>query len=249
LTGAYDAARAFIDEIVHKAKTPDEKLNAYTHRIMCLTSETSEYGKALEIGFEILSKYGIDIPLCPTKIMMAKEQMKYKLALRNRSVSCLTTFPIKDDPLLALCQQLNTCATCKCIHSLFELHTFLSLYDFNHILLPLCADSGKLDVVKLLNWKIIQYSLKRGSISSNLVPIFARCAIVYARVNDSKKCNEFAVTARALFPRIRDDKKNYVQSMVVLCNAMSLLQPFRSLTGPFLQSYKDCKVSGSCTFL
>ncbi len=75
MTGAYDAARAFIDEIVHNAKTSYEKLNAYTHRIMCLTSETSEYGKALEIGLEILSKYGIDIPLCPTKIVMAKEQM------------------------------------------------------------------------------------------------------------------------------------------------------------------------------
>ena len=112
-TGAYDAARAAIDEVIEHAKTPDEKLIAYTHRIMCLTSETSDFGKAAEIGMEILSKYGFDISLSPTKAVMAKEEMKYKLALRNRSISCLTTLPIKDDPLLALCQQLNYCALCK----------------------------------------------------------------------------------------------------------------------------------------
>ena len=113
LQGAYDAARAAIDEVINNARTPDEKLNAYTHRTMCLMSETSEYGKGAEIGLEILSKYGIDIPLCPTKTVMAKEEMKYKLALRNRSISCLTSFPIKEDPLLTLCQQLNFCAMCK----------------------------------------------------------------------------------------------------------------------------------------
>ncbi len=136
MTGAYDAARAVIDEVIHNAKTPTEKLNAYTHRIMCLMSETSEYGKGAEMGIEILGKYGIDIPLSPTKAAMAKEEMKYKLALRNRSlISCLTSLPIKDDPLLALCQQLIHCANRKSIHSLFELHTYSTvvLIFFSHI--------------------------------------------------------------------------------------------------------------------
>ena len=115
LTGAYDAARAIIDEVIDNVNTPGEKLNAYTHRIMCLTSETSEYGKGLEIGLKILSKYGIDVPFSPTKAVMAKGLMKYKLALRNRSISCLASFPIKDDPLLALCKELNVCALCKSI--------------------------------------------------------------------------------------------------------------------------------------
>mmetsp|Transcript_10237 Transcript_10237/g.15466 ORF Transcript_10237/g.15466 Transcript_10237/m.15466 type:complete len:563 (+) Transcript_10237:2-1690(+) len=215
-SGAYDAARAAIDEVINNAKAPDEKLNAYTHRIMCLMSETSEYGKGAEIGLEILSKYGIDIPLCPTKTVMAKEEMKYKVALRNRSISCLTTFPIKDDPLLTLCQQLNICA----------------MY------------SGKSDVVKLLVWKIIQYVLKRGSISSNLAQILGICALMYVKLNNVKKSNEFATTAQALSLRIRDDKENCVQATMVVCYAMCLLQPLRSLTGPFLQAHKDFKLMG-----
>ena len=127
-TGAYDAARVAIDEVVQNAKTPDEKLIAHTHCVMCLMSETSEYSRGAEEGLEILSKYGFDIPQSPTKTVMAKEEMKYKLALRNRSISCLTTLPIQDDSLLALCQQINICAMCKSIHFLFLIaHTYVSL--------------------------------------------------------------------------------------------------------------------------
>ena len=100
--------------------------------------------------------------------------------------------------------------------------------------------------MKLLNWKTIQYVLKKGSISSNLAPILGLCALMYVKLDDVKRSNEFATTAQALNPRIRDDKSNYVQSVMVVCYAMCLLQPFRSLTDPFLQSYKDCKVSWSC---
>ena len=129
MTGAFDAARAAIDEVVQNAKTLDEKLIAYAHRIMCLMSETSEYGKAAEIGLEILRKYGFDIPLSPTKSVMAKEEMKYKLALRNRSLlSHLTSFPIKEDPLLALCQQSILCAMSKSILLLSNCtHTYCRL--------------------------------------------------------------------------------------------------------------------------
>ncbi|KAL7493713.1 hypothetical protein ACHAWT_006191 [Skeletonema menzelii] len=215
-SGAYDAARAAIDEVIKNAKTPDEKLIAYSHRILCLTSETSDFGKGAEIGLEILTKYGFDIPLSPTKAVMAKEEMKYKLALRNRSISCLTTLPIKDDPLLDLCQQLNLCA----------------LY------------SGKLDVMKLMNWKIIQYVLKKGSMSSNLAPILGVFALLHVKQNDVKKANEFASATQALSLQIRDDKQNHAQAVMCVSLAMCLLQPFSSLTSPFLQSYKDFKLMG-----
>ncbi len=97
--------------------------------------------------------------------------------------------------------------------------------------------------MKLLNWKIIQYVLKRGNVSSNLGPILGVCALTYCKLGDVKRSNEFATNAQALIPRIHDDKGNYAQSVMIVCYVMCLLQPFRSLTGPFLQSYKDFKVS------
>ena len=104
-------------------------------------------------------------------------------------------------------------------------------------------DSGNGYVLMLLNWKIIQYSLKRGSISSNLVFVLGSCATAHASMNDVKKANEFAATAQALFPRIRDDNKVYVGALLPVYSALCLSRPFRSLTGPSLQAYKDLKVS------
>ena len=68
-------------------------------------------------------------------------------------------------------------------------------------------------------------------------------ALMYVRLNDVKKANEYTAVAQALNPRIRDDKSSYVQSDLCVNYAICLLQPFRSVTDPFLQSYKDFKVS------
>jgi hypothetical protein len=100
-----------------------------------------------------------------------------------------------------------------------------------------------MDVMKLLNWKVIQHTLKKGSISSNLAPFLAASALMYVKLNDVKKSNEYATAAQALNPRVRDDKLNYVASVLCVCYAMCLLQPFKSLIDPFLQCYKDFKVS------
>lgn len=242
--GNYDPARVAIDEVVENAKTLDEKLTAFTHRVMCFMSETSEYGKATEIGVEILSKFGIQIPLSPTKAVMAKEEMKYKLALRNRSISFLANLPIKEDPLLALCQQINICAMCKwvCFHfNLTDVYIYAHFLIF--VLLSTFLDSNKLDILKLLNWKIIHYVQKKGSISTNLAPILGAVALMHVKQNDVKKANEYATAAQVLIPRIREDRANYSQTEMVVCYAISLLQSFRSLTDPFLQCYKDLKVS------
>ena len=173
------------------------------------------------MGIEILRNYGMDIPISPTKAVMAKTEMKFKVALRNRPISYLSTLPIEDDPLLALCQQIDICA----------------LY------------SGKLDVLKLLNWKIVQYALKKGTISTNMAPILSALALMYVRLNDVKRANEYSAAAHALNPRIRDDKANYIQSEMCVSLAACLLQHFRSVTDSFLQCYKDFKVSCSCVSL
>ena len=76
-----------------------------------------------------------------------------------------------------------------------------------------------------------------------MVFVLGSCAVAHASMNDVKKANEFATTAQALFPRIHHDKKACVEAVLAVYSAMCLSRPFRSLTGPFLQVYKDLKVS------
>ena len=100
--------------------------------------------------------------------------------------------------------------------------------------------------MKLLNWKIIQYSLKKGSISPNSAPVMGGFALLHVKQNELKKANEYASATQSLIQRIRDDyKKNCIEAMICEALAMSVLQPFRSLTDRFLQVYKDFKVSFS----
>ena len=113
----------------------------------------------------------------------------------------------------------------------------------------LILDSGKLDVLKLLSWRIVQYALKKGTISTNMAPILSALALMYVRLNDVKKANEYTVACQALNPRVRDDRANYLQSEMCVCYSKCLLQHFRSVTDSFLQCYKDLKVSCSGVFL
>jgi hypothetical protein len=94
-----------------------------------------------------------------------------------------------------------------------------------------------------MNLKIIQYVLKKGSISSNLAPIFGGFALYHVKQNDVKKASEFASATQSLIQRTRDYRKDCTEAMICEALAMCLLQPFRSLTERFLQVYKDFKVS------
>jgi hypothetical protein len=54
--------------------------------------------------------YGYNIPLNPTKADVVKQDMKLKMALKNRPYSCLVDCPIKDDPIFSLFNYVSLCA-------------------------------------------------------------------------------------------------------------------------------------------
>ena len=60
------------------------------------------------------------------------------------------------------------------------------------------TDSGKLDVMKLMNWKIIQYVLKKGSMSSNLATILGGFSLLHVKQNDVKKADGFLASSRCV---------------------------------------------------
>jgi hypothetical protein len=54
--------------------------------------------------------YGYNIPLKPTKADVVKQDMKVKMALKNRPYSCLVECPINDDPIFSLFAHVCQCA-------------------------------------------------------------------------------------------------------------------------------------------
>jgi len=216
--GAFDKARAAIDEIINHAKTLDEKLSAYMHQVLCTCDETRDYSRGVEDGIKVLKLYGYDIPLEPTAIYMVKEGAKLKKALRNHSFSYLIGLQVVADfPILALFKHLTK-------------YAFIA---------------SKEKVVSILAWKAIQYTVKNG-IDSNFPRILGLLSASVAKQGSVKTAFEIGNVALALSEKIRDDKDNYAQTqMGVHGSVVCQLQPYRNSIEHLHQCYMDLKLVGS----
>eukprot|EP00571_Detonula_confervacea_P005110 CAMPEP_0172324898 /NCGR_PEP_ID=MMETSP1058-20130122/52584_1 /TAXON_ID=83371 /ORGANISM="Detonula confervacea, Strain CCMP 353" /LENGTH=516 /DNA_ID=CAMNT_0013041311 /DNA_START=150 /DNA_END=1697 /DNA_ORIENTATION=- len=133
--GSFNKARLAIGEVLKHAKSLDEKLQAHRHQLLCQTAETRDYSMGVEMGIKILNRFGFDIPATLSKTYMMKEEMKLKMAMKNRSYSCLIDLPLTYAPVLSI---------------------------FYHVI-RFALFSSQEAVVKLLTWKAIKYSIKNGT--------------------------------------------------------------------------------------
>ena len=108
--GYHDKATAAINEVLANAKTLDDKFIAKVNQFMIKRDTTRDYGTAIEDGLKVLNMYGYNIPLKPTKADVVKQEMKVKMALKNRSYSCLAEIPVQDDPIFQLFAHICECA-------------------------------------------------------------------------------------------------------------------------------------------
>lgn len=123
--GYYDKATAAINEVLTHASTLDDKFIANVNQFMIKRDTTRDYGTAIEDGLEILNMYGYNIPLKPTKADVIKQEMKVKMALKNRSYSCLAEIPVQDDPIFQLFAHVCECALFRGAHEHERLLTLL----------------------------------------------------------------------------------------------------------------------------
>ena len=100
--GHFDKAMVAIDDVLTNAKTLDDKFVAYINQFMVKCDASRDYWTAIEDGLKILNMYGYNIPLHPTKADVIKQDMKLKLALKNRPFTCLAEIPVKNHPIFEL---------------------------------------------------------------------------------------------------------------------------------------------------
>lgn len=108
--GYFEKATAAIDEVLANARTLEDKFVANVNQFMVKRDTTRDYGTAIEDGIKILNMYGYNIPLNPTKADEVKQDMKVKMAMKNRPYYCLVDCPIKDDPIFSLFSHVSECA-------------------------------------------------------------------------------------------------------------------------------------------
>ena len=206
--------------VFNHAKSLDDKLEAYTYQLLCEIEEKSDYSQGLKDGLKILDLYGFSISQDISKAYMTKEEMKLKMALKNRSYSCLTSLPlIKDEPI-------------------FYLFATVQKYAYY---------TGNEKHVMVIAWKAIRHSMKRG-MDRWLPLILAILASSYAKQNKVKTAQELANVALSLCDKIPDDMETCALTrMLAHGSVMTQLQPFSSSVETILQCHKDLKLVGGMT--
>ena len=102
ILGHHDRVFIAVDEVLNHAKTLRDKLLAYMYRVKSQCDSTKDYKTAAREGAKVLNMFSYNIPLEPTKVDLAREKMKLKLAFKGRSYSYLATLPVTDDPVFEL---------------------------------------------------------------------------------------------------------------------------------------------------
>ena len=219
-TGLYNDAKLAIEQVFNHAKSLDDKLGAHTYLLLCEIEEKSDYSQGLKDGLKILDLYGFGIPQDISKAFMTKEEMKLKIALKNRSYSCLTKLPlIKDEPI-------------------FYLFATVQKYAYY---------TGNEKHVLVIAWKAIRHSMKKG-MDRWLPLILAILAASYAKQSKVKTAQELANVALSLCDKVPEDMETCALTrMLAHGSVMTQLQPFSSSVETILQCHKDLKLVGGMT--
>eukprot|EP00579_Thalassiosira_antarctica_P001484 CAMPEP_0201869558 /NCGR_PEP_ID=MMETSP0902-20130614/3031_1 /ASSEMBLY_ACC=CAM_ASM_000551 /TAXON_ID=420261 /ORGANISM="Thalassiosira antarctica, Strain CCMP982" /LENGTH=1165 /DNA_ID=CAMNT_0048395085 /DNA_START=172 /DNA_END=3669 /DNA_ORIENTATION=+ len=215
--GSLEHARIAIGEVLKHTKSLDDKLQAHRYQLLCQTIETRDYSMGVEMGITILNLYGFNIPAKLKKTYMMKEQMKLKMAMKNRSYSCLVDLPLTYAPVLSIFYHVIRCA----------------LFSENK------------EVLKLLTWKAIKYSLKNG-IDKDFPRVISMLGASLAKRGKVKAANELGNVSLQLTDNFREEKEICaITKMTTFVCILNQVQPFCNSLDPLLQFYKDLKFCGN----
>eukprot|EP00985_Skeletonema_marinoi_P025591 scaffold18962_cov140-Skeletonema_marinoi.AAC.4 len=215
--GCFDEATAAIDEVLANGKTLDDKFIANVNQFMVKCDSSRDYGTAIEDGIKILNMYGYKIPLKPTKADVVKEEMKAKMALKNRPYSCLAEIPVKDDPIFQLFAHVCECA-------IFQSHERL---------------------LTVLLKRLIRRVIDDG-MGKEFPCTFAILGVLMQKKGKVQASTEIGNVTLLLLEKFKSDKIIYARTkMIVIATLGFQLQSFRSQVDALLHCHKDLKFVGS----
>lgn len=215
--GHFDKASAAIDDVLANAATLDDKFVANVNQFLVKCDSSRDYGTALEDGVGLMNLYGYNVPLKPTKADELKQDMKMKMALKNRPYSCLNERPVKEDPIFTLFARVMEFA-------LFQSHDRLAT---------------------ILGKRLIRHVMEHGMGKEfpGCLSILGALAQKKGKVQAS---TEIGNVTLMLLEKFKSDKIMYSRTkMIVICGLMFQMMSFRSQAENLLQCHKDLKFVGS----
>jgi histidine kinase len=96
LSGQYDKVDHLVNAILKNSKTLTDSAKGYEINIKKLIAQNKPL-EAVELGLDILKKFGISLPLKPGKLQVTKDLLQTKFLLRNKSMDYFNSLPEMKD--------------------------------------------------------------------------------------------------------------------------------------------------------
>jgi len=96
LSGQYDKVNNLVDTILTHSRSLTDSAKGYEINIKKLIAQNKPL-EAVELGLKILKKFGINLPLKPGKLKVAKDLLQTKFLLRNKSTEYFNSLPEMKD--------------------------------------------------------------------------------------------------------------------------------------------------------
>lgn len=96
LSGQYDKVDHLVNTILKNSRSLIDSSKGYEINIKKLIAQNKPL-EAVELGLNILKKFGIDLPLKPGKLQVTKDLLQTKFLLRNKSMDYFNSLPEMKD--------------------------------------------------------------------------------------------------------------------------------------------------------
>ena len=192
------------EEIVANARTLAEKSRAH---IACVaaTAKKSEFSLAVDKAAQILKIHGIHVPKrSPTKIQVRREKARLTLALRGRSLVCLSKFPIASDEI---------------VETKMKLVQMLTIY---------AHFQKQANLPTMLGHRMLREGLKKRAITKDFPFVLVLLASPLRQQEKYNAAFSYANAAIALMARFPEER-----GLEFLKGKMALYASLRCLRSPF----------------
>lgn len=131
LSANIDTAEKLFDTVIERAKNELERANVYGMKVI-LYASVGKYVDAVHTGIDSLKKFGVRIPVSPTKFDYVKELLLYKWQMLGRKVEALESLPEMKNPGNIRVADLLSRLTSVTMSSHPDLYSFLLIKAGNY---------------------------------------------------------------------------------------------------------------------
>jgi len=217
--GNHENAMNEASEIFQKARSLPDKVRAQSTYIESLCELNKEdYDVWTTKAVEILSLHDIDLPASPSYAQLRNEVIKFMIALRGRSIFCLTKFPIA---------------------TVDDKEAVVSSITIANVVLRRAVVNTRMFLAGMLAYRILRIALTQKIVTKDLFTVVWSLTFTFRKQEKYNSAFAYSTVGSILRDRFPEENgKEYIVPRVAPIAVSSYQVPYRNTIEPWLELHK-----------